>query len=314
MLITLAIRKPNSVILLHLAPASMRCFKSILKGHRDPLDILWIMHKTSPAWVTRILSPFLWNCSCWADLNFYQASYMVSDPKEAYISSKIEEWEDGYKGLDKSKMHVWENNHWKDSKIQNSTGYVWACMYAYAFTQILLMYSSNTEGSWLCYSTKKQKLTLKMMAPCHQGLRGLKYTPFNKVDNLLLILYLLSALCSKSFKGTQLVNSYKVPTKPILHLHDHIRDMVYDPQFRKELTKRERVQSVQDDAAKLLAIAKLEPSRRVNSDLCIPDLPLHWQTFQGPSLKAEGSFVWTTISHVRTTPPKWGLKVLEKYL
>lgn len=114
-----------------------------------------------------------------------------------------------------------------------------------------------------------------MMAPCHQGLRGLKYTPFNKVDNLLLILYLLSALCSKSFKGTQLVNSYKVPTKPILHLHDHIRDMVYDPQFRKELTKRERVQSVQDDAAKLLAIAKLEPSRRVNSDLCIPDLPLH---------------------------------------
>ena len=50
MLITLAIRKPNSVILFHLAPASMRCFKSILKGHReDPLDILWIVYKTSPA-------------------------------------------------------------------------------------------------------------------------------------------------------------------------------------------------------------------------------------------------------------------------
>ena len=51
--------------------------------------------------------------------------------------------------------------------------------------------------------------------------------------------------------------------------------MVYDPPFRKELTKRERVQSAQDDAAKLLAIAKLEPSQRVNSDLCIPDLALH---------------------------------------
>ena len=67
---------------------------------------------------------------------------------------------------------------------------------------------------------------------------------------------------------------------------------------------KERVQSMYDDAAKLLANAKLEPSRGVNSDLCIPDLPLHSQRFQGPSIKAEGSFVWTTISHVRTTPPK----------
>lgn len=173
-------------------------------------------------------------------------------------------------------MHVWENNHWKDSKIENSTGCVWACMHAYAFTQSVLMYSSNTEGSWLCYTAQKQKPRLKIMAPCHQGLR-VSSTPFNKVDNLLLILYLLSALCGKSFKSSiskQLQGAHWAHTRWIF-AWPYQRYGLWSP-FKEGPAKREKSAKRVGRCCKLLAIAKLEPSRRVNSDLCIPDLPLCW--------------------------------------
>lgn len=51
------------------------------------------------------------------------------------------------KTLTKVKCMCERKNHRKDLKIQNTTGHAWACMYAYAHTQVVLMYSSNTGGS-----------------------------------------------------------------------------------------------------------------------------------------------------------------------
>lgn len=96
----------------------------IFKDHRgDQVDISWTMHKTSPIWV-RVISRLPVKSSFWAYPHFYQVSYMVSKLAQL-MSSKIEEWEDGYKTLDRSEMHVWKHNHrkkFKESKCH------WVCV------------------------------------------------------------------------------------------------------------------------------------------------------------------------------------------
>lgn len=63
-------------------------------------------------------------------------------------------------------------------KIQNATGYVWACMQAY--TQTVLTCSRHKGGSRLCCGT-----TDAQQDGSESSLKGLKYIPFNKAgDNL----------------------------------------------------------------------------------------------------------------------------------